>query len=374
MSRPVGGHARRPAFPFTFRAPSDQLVCDARSYVRAYRADGRALHAPMLAWTVGPLAIGETGDNSLESLISGRWLVQVCPDGSWVLYQEEGGLLTVTPWDDPPAHAGPDARHPTATFDQAARAILAWEEADTILVRRWDPVAGEYIENVSFSGHDPCLAFDATWGYHVPSSDVLLFYLSSDRERLMCRVQREVYAVEHELYDHGAPLVLDRVLRLPLQYMVLLSDEHGSPLVDESGDRIVLLSDLYPFAADDEAVAEPTTPEAWLHTVVLSTIAANEAVATTFDLVQPAWLHEALLHIYTADLEEVDVVPASPQPSWLHEALLLLHVPDPEEVDAAPTSTQPPWPHEWTLSTVESDDAVDAAPVSVQPAWVHKEA
>jgi hypothetical protein len=100
---------------------------------------------------------------------------------------------------------------------------------------------------------DPCVVFDATWSYDVTVSDVLLFYLDAgSRSTLQCRVQRDLYAVEYELHDYGQPVVLDRVIRLPLRYQVLASDETGNPLED-SGENIGLISNPYPYLASSHA-------------------------------------------------------------------------------------------------------------------------
>lgn len=231
----VGG---RPPFRFSDRFV-DQLACPLRTFVRANDGD-RDLLAPMLAWSAGPVGIGVTGDNSIASMTGATWLLQVCPDGDWVLYREARGVLTVVPWDDPPDAASETARHVSLAFDQSARVVLAWEDEGSISVRRWNPSLSEYVEDVTFEGVDPVVVFDGMWAYRVPDSDVLLFYLSSDRKKLMCRVQRDVYAVEYELWDFEAATVLDRVLALPWRYQVLLSDSTGSPLPE------MLVSDLYP--------------------------------------------------------------------------------------------------------------------------------
>lgn len=231
-----------PAFLFGDGGLHNQLVCDVRTYVRAVDGDGRTLLAPMLAWSPGPPAIGDTGDNSPGHMMGTTWLLQVCPDGSWVLYREDRGRLEVVPFDDPPDPVTATARHVSLCFDQSARVVLAWEDQGIIKVRRWDPGLNEYIENVSFAGVDPVVVFDAEWRYRVPDSDVLLFYLSADRERVMCRVQRDVYGTEREVWDYGAPVILDRVVALPYRYQVLVSDSTGAPLPS------ALVSELYPVA------------------------------------------------------------------------------------------------------------------------------
>lgn len=203
----------------------------------------------MLAWSSGPVAIGDTGDNSLDSLTGGNWLLQVCPDGSWIVYREENAVLTVVPWDDPPEFATVSARHPSLAFDQAARVVLTWEDEGVVKVRRWDPVGNRYVEDVAFEGCDPVVVLDAVWSESVPGSDVLLFYLSADRQRLYCRAQRDVYAVEYELWDFEAEAVLDGVVPLPWRYEALVSDGLGA--VREAQ----LVSHLYPVRGGDRAAA-----------------------------------------------------------------------------------------------------------------------
>lgn len=251
----MSSFAGLPPFVFGTRAWVDQLVCPLRTFVRAN--DGtRDLYAPMLAWSAGPPAIGDTGDNSPAHMLGTTWLLQVCPSGDWVLYREVGGQLEVMTFDDPPDAVGVTARHVSLAFDQAARVVLAWEEGGVIKVRRWDPTANEYIENVSFVGHDPCVVIDASWSLEIPGSDVLLFYLSADRTKVLCRVQRDIYAVEHLIWDYGQPVILDRAVAAPLRYQLLVSDATGAPLPQ------MLLSALYPFLAYDTLAATATGPTA----------------------------------------------------------------------------------------------------------------
>lgn len=205
-------------------------------------------HFAELFLAPGPQAIGATGDNSYEALHGRSWLlVWDRDDGYLHLFQEQpGGAWLEVVADLPPVFASPapvGSRRWSLAFDQSARVILAYEdELGVVRVTRWDAGAGQYVQNVSFSGADPCLAMDASWSFAVPGSDVLLFYLSSDRARVMCRVQRDVYGTEYELHDFGAPVILDRVIALPYKYQVLVSDSTGAPLPE------MLISALYPVA------------------------------------------------------------------------------------------------------------------------------
>lgn len=190
-----------------------------------------------LATAPGPQAIGVTGDNSFDTLFGREWLLEwSVEDDTLRLYQES--LTHPGEWERvtaplPPVFDAPlpaTARRVTFCFDQSARIVVAVEDEGVIKVTRWDPGLNQYVQNVSFSGVDPVLVMDATWARHIPGSDVLLFHLSTDRQKVMCRVQRETYAVEHELQAYDAPVILDRAHRLPWRYQLLLADAAGEPL------------------------------------------------------------------------------------------------------------------------------------------------
>lgn len=190
-----------------------------------------------LATAPGPQVIGQTGDNSYDTLFGREWLLEwSVEDDKLRLYQEslphpgewERVLSPLPPIFDAPLPA--TSRRVTFCFDQSARIIVAYEHEGIVKVTRWDANLNQYLQNVSFTGADPYLAMDATWVRYIPGSDVLLFYLSSDRQKVMCRVQRETYAVEHELYAYDAPVILDRAYQLPWRYQVLLADAAGEPL------------------------------------------------------------------------------------------------------------------------------------------------
>lgn len=166
------------------------------------------------------------------------------------------------PQIDQPLPAG--TRRISLCFDQAERPIVAFEQSETIFVTRWDTVAQEYVQNVSFPGTDPVVVLDATWSGDLPGSDVLLFYLSTDRERVLARVQRELFTDVHEVWDYGEPVILDRVIPTAFRYQVLVSDTTGEPLNE------MLLSAYYtvPFFDGVAAVGLPPLSGAYVSAVI----------------------------------------------------------------------------------------------------------
>lgn len=232
-----------------------------------------------LATAPGPQVIGVTGDNSYAALFGREWLLEwSVEDGMLRLYQESvthpGEWERVTsplpPVFDSPLPA--TARRVSFAFDQSARMIVAYEDEGVVKVTRWDASTNQYVQNVSFAGVDPYLVMDATWARYIPGSDVLLFYLSTDRLRVMCRVQREAYAAEHELHAYEAPVILDRAVRLVWRYQVLLADAAGEPL-DHA-----LVSSQYPIrtvvALDGDGVVADgfyeQVAEALVHKILVS--------------------------------------------------------------------------------------------------------
>lgn len=200
----------------------------------------------------GPQAVGVTGQNRLQDFVGQEWMLLVDKETREVqLWQENGSWLRV----DVPGHpliggvAPVGARRFALCFDQAATPVVAYELDGVIRVTRWDAVQQQYIQNVSFAGVDPTLQLDAVWAGDIPGSDVLLFYLTPDRTGVRVRVQRDLYAVENQVWDYPQPVILDRVISAPLRYQVLVSSADGRALPD------VLLSGFYPYTSGDGAQA-----------------------------------------------------------------------------------------------------------------------
>lgn len=247
------GHKKRPPFLFSQRARVNQLVCDPRPYVRAWAEDGRPLWAPCLAWSPGPVELATTGDGSYQTLYGENWLAQICQDGTWVLYKRiSNEVLEVIEWDVVPPTVAISARHPTLCFDQAARPAIAWEDSEGVRLREYNEVTQAYHFVGPFPGCDPVLLTDATINYRVAGSDVVLFYLSADRTKLLYRIQSENFATEHEHHDFGEAVVLDAQDVGSWRFQLKYGDEHGTvdgPLAD---GFTALWSDLYPVYVDEE--------------------------------------------------------------------------------------------------------------------------
>jgi len=114
---------------------------------------------------------------------------------------------------------------------------------------------------------DPVLVMDATVGYHVPDSDVLLFHLTPDRKTLVMRVQRELYETAHTVETFAEEAILDQGVALPYQFELL-----GSFASDPDATSLVLRSDLYPVRAEDSlgaaSLAAPGSGVYWPVVVV----------------------------------------------------------------------------------------------------------
>lgn len=218
-----------------------------------------------LSLAQGPVAIGVTSQNRLIDFIGTAWLLLVDLDMQLHLFRQ---TATVGQWEEvtealPPVFDAPlptGARRVSFAFDQSARATLAYELDGETRVTRWDTTVDAYASVAPFDGVDPFVVFDATWAYAIDESDVLLFYLSLDRQRVMCRVQRDNYGVEYELHDYAQPVVLDRVVRLGWKYQVLVSDAAGDPRT-LGVDLAALRSLLYPVRVSDTLTPTVGAPD-----------------------------------------------------------------------------------------------------------------
>jgi hypothetical protein len=207
-----------------------------------------------VSWALGPLQIGVTGAGTYNILYGSDWLTLIdvnrrleayqLIDGQWVNQSES---LLLPQIFDTQLPAG--VKRLTHAFDQAARIICAYEdEAGIIQVTRWDPIENQYLQNVSFSGADPCLLMQTTVDYEVQGSDIWLFYRRGST--IYWRRQADNYAIENTLFSDSQIGVLDRAQALIYRYQLLVSDSDGAPLSD------VLRSALFPiYGADIFAVS-----------------------------------------------------------------------------------------------------------------------
>lgn len=228
-----------PARPEPVTVPPSQFRARVSQRVPSSTYFGEVFTAP------GPVVLNNPG-SVIADLLGRNWALIVDRANGIVRLSGEGsdGEWIDTPVPGHPVIGSPTpggARRFSLAFDQAATPVVAFEQAGTVKVTRWDASLGQYAQNVSFAGVDPVLAMDASWTFAVPDSDVLLFYLSPDRERVLARIQRDDYGTEYELHDYGAPVILDRVTALAYQYQLLVSDAAGSVLPG-------LLSAGYPVA------------------------------------------------------------------------------------------------------------------------------
>jgi len=233
-----------------------------------------------IALARGPRVMAITGSGTFEELFGYAWLAlldrrerrlrlfQAQAGGApWAI----GGDPSAAEWVETPVpdlvHPVREVRHLSFAFDQAARHVVAYEREGEVWVRQWDPVRGEYVMRGPWPGVDPVLVMDATVGYHVPDSDVLLFHLTPDRKTLVMRVQRELYANAHTVETFAEEAMLDQGVVLPYQFELL-----GSFASDPDGTGLVLRSDLYPVRAEDNlgtaSLAAPASGVYWPVVVV----------------------------------------------------------------------------------------------------------
>ncbi len=229
----------------------------------------------------GPRVMGATGGGTFVELFGYAWMAVLdkaerrlrlfqAVDASgapWPLGTDPAGAdWAEVPVPDLP-HPVRELRHLALAFDQAAHHVAAYERKGEVWVRQWDPLAGDYVMRGPWPGVDPVLVMDATVGYHVPDSDVLLFHLTTDRKTLVMRVQRELYGTAHQVETFAEEAMLDQGVVLPYQFELL-----GSFASDPDRTGLALRSDLYPILAEDglgtASLAAPSSGVYWPVVVV----------------------------------------------------------------------------------------------------------
>ena len=192
--------------------------------------------------TLGPPEIG-IPVAGIGELLTTPWLVLVDEETSELhLYRQGDSEWLRVPVSNHPVidqEFATDARRVSLAFDQLAHPAVAFEASGSVFVSQFDVLLQEYVLRPEWAGCDPVLAFDGAWSQDTPSSDVVAFYLSSDRLRLLARLQRELFTIEHEIHVFPEPVILDRIETLLWRYQVLYTT------VAQPHTALVLLSDWY---------------------------------------------------------------------------------------------------------------------------------
>jgi hypothetical protein len=205
-----------------------------------------------LRLTKGPIAIGQPGSGTYTELYSKDYLVFLDETGRLRVFVSTGAGWAPVPdelYPQPP-HPGDQIRHIGACFDQAARLVLAYEFNQEVYIYQWDPVARQYVARGPFPGVDPVVIQDATIGFYPPDSDVLLLHLSTDRTRLIMRVQRELYSTAHEVTTFPRPVVLDQANAFPYYGQVV-----GSYVDSPKSTGFAVRTDTYPIYLSEVAAS-----------------------------------------------------------------------------------------------------------------------
>lgn len=288
-------------------------------------------HFAELFLAPGPQELNVTGDNTHAVLFGRDWMLEIDDQSRAArLYAENGDGWTeiIVPGHPVIGQVMPGgARRFSLAFDQAATPVVAYEDAAGIIrVTRWDAILEAYVQNVTFAGRDPCLMMDAAANVRIQDSDVLLFYLSADRQRVMCRVQRDNYGIPLEMWDAGQTVILDRAQALVARYQLLLSDATGRALSD------ALVSGIYPYTPHLERVNVAAAGPSHGSYVNITIHAGGNDGHVTVAAAGPSGGAYAEPVEHVADTDEVSVTAAGPTAGAYITPVE--HVSDAGEIDA----------------------------------------
>lgn len=186
--------------------------------------------------TLGPVEIGQAYTGGIRP-----WVSRIDGDGGLHLYvAQTPGVYTEVEGELPATING--SRHNIA-FDQSGRAYLSYLSDSGIVVRQYDTISSDFIERGPFTGLDPVLFNDYFVGLPLGESDVILFYLSMDRLSIKCRLQRDFFAVEYDVYTLPEAHNMDRVGIGYLRYQLWLADVNDN--------KLYLTSGVYPYIISD---------------------------------------------------------------------------------------------------------------------------
>jgi len=309
-----------------------------------------------LRLTKGPIAIGEPGDGTYAELYSKDYLVFLDETGRLRVFVSTGSAWVPVPEDlyPQPPHPGDQIRHIGACFDQAARLVLAYEYEERVYIYQWDPVTKQYITRGPFPGVDPVVIQDATIGFFPPDSDVLLLHLSTDRTRLIMRVQRELYNTPREVAVFPRPVVLDQVSAFPFYGQVV-----GSYVDSPNSTGFAIRTNTYPVYLYERAGgASLNPPTDWTLIPVVVTYDSYD-IAATSDVAPPIEWDYIPIVVIKSWTEVAASVPVNPPVDWNY--ILVVVTRNLGTEIAASASVDAPTAWDYLLAIVVYNGGVDVA-------------
>jgi hypothetical protein len=317
-----------------------------------------------LRFTKGPIAIGEPGDGTYAKLYSKDYLVFLDETGRLRVYVSTGTAWGPVPdelYPQPP-HPGDQIRHIAACFDQAARLVLAYELNERVYIYQWDQVTQRYITRGPFPGVDPVVIQDATIGFYPPDSDVLLLHLSTDRRRVIMRVQRELYGTPREIATLPRPAILDQAIAFPFYGQVV-----GTYTDSPTSTGFVISTDIYPVYANEIAGrsrVEP--PRNWALIPLVVTYNGGTEIAGFSAVTPPTnWDYIPVVVIRDLGTEIAGLAAVSPPNDWTYIPVVVIRN---YSEDAATALVAPPTSWNYPLVVAVYNGGVEvAASVSVAP-------
>jgi hypothetical protein len=312
----------------------------------------------------GPIAIGEPGEGTYRELYSKDYAVFLDETGRLRVYVSTGTSwvpVTEDLYPQPP-HPGNQIRHIAACFDQAARLVLAYEINEQVYVYQWDIITNQYVTRGPFPGVDPVLIQDATIGFYPPDSDVLLLHLSTDRTRLIMRVQRELYGTPRQVAVLPGPATLDQAIARPFFGQVV-----GTYVDSPTSTGFVVNTDLYPVYADERAggsAVEP--PRNWTLMPAVFIYNGGTELAGSSAVTPPvSWNYIPAVVIRDLGTELAALISVTPPSNWNYALAVVIHS---FTEDAATALVAPPTSWDYPRLVVVYNGGVEvAASASVSP-------
>jgi hypothetical protein len=305
----------------------------------------------------GPVAIGQPGDGTYTELYSKDYLVFLDETGRLRVFVSTGGGWAPVPdelYPQPP-HPGDRIRHIGACFDQAARLVLVYEFNQEVYAYQWYPVTRQYIARGPFPGVDPVVIQDATIGFYPPDSDVLLLHLSTDRTRLIMRVQRELYNTPHEIATFPGPVLLDQANAFPYYGQVV-----GSYVNSPTSTGFVVQTDTYPvYLFETAASSVVNAPVNWELIPIVVTKDLGVELAASGSVSPPtAWDYIPIV-VIKSWTEVAALATMSPPATWNYIPVVVIRNLGTEVAASASVAAPTAW--NYPLVVVVYNGGVDVA-------------
>lgn len=268
-----------------------------------------------------------------SSLYARPWMIKAYGGNTWIARAKEDwtgwDLDWYREWFQLPEEAGEGCEF-DLTFDQNSRPFVCWETDGKIWIHYYDPVEEEMRTRELCSGRTPRAKLDVRRGRLSGESDIILFYINDDEDRVEYRLQRD-------RYDDAYATDLEDVSNVYLELLYMSSNYRLYLFFSEYDSNAKTYSmgywhsAPYPYVMEDEHVklVGDSVRAASIRSIFIAVGIDDEEIQLDGDSIIEASIRMSI-HEYTMDDSEISLDEDTIESATLRQAIFEASIEDEE--------------------------------------------